>query len=68
MSQSLECPRCRRPAVFDGDRHGIHWCTACGTQLVIAAGPKEADVRNYLYSRRLLPLVQTSGTLKVGRR
>ena len=66
MSQLLECPRCRRPAELGaGDRgRGQGRCTACGAELIVAAGPKEADVRNYLYGHRLLPLGPVSGGAK----
>lgn len=62
MSQSLECPRCRRPADGDAKEHGRGRgrCATCGTELIVAAGPKEAEVREYLYGHRLLPLAPVS--------
>lgn len=56
MSQSLECPRCH----FRAETHGSGWqsrsCSACGSPLVLAAGPAEALVRKYLYRERPAPL------------
>ena len=56
MSQPLECPRCHSQV----DAHGSGWakrtCPACGSPLVLAAGPAEALVRRYLYRERPGPL------------
>ena len=56
MSQSLECPRCRSLAINKDHSRGRGHCPSCGSELILAGGPKEAEVRAYLYGRRLPPL------------
>jgi ribosomal protein L37AE/L43A len=62
MIQSLECPRCRRrDADAKESGRGRHHCSACGTEFIVVAGPKEAEVRKYLYGHGLLPIGGSNG-------
>ncbi|HEX2709172.1 MAG TPA: hypothetical protein VHM66_14350 [Solirubrobacterales bacterium] len=63
MSQTIECPRCSVSVDAAADNGGrrLGRCPVCGTQLVVAVRPKEADVRDYLYGHRLAPIAPASG-------
>jgi hypothetical protein len=70
MSQSTECPRCRQSVQGDAEGHGAAKgrCPACGIELIAGGGPKEAEVRRYLYHHRLLPLAPAPGAERSGPR
>ncbi len=63
MSDSIECPRCRRPAVGATQIRGRGFgrCPDCGTELIRAVRPTEANVRNYLYGHRLASMASVTG-------
>ena len=51
--QPLECPRCHCQAETLGSGWQSRSCPSCGAPLVLASGPVETLVRNYLYRDRL---------------
>jgi hypothetical protein len=57
MGQSLQCPRCHWRGESD---RAAGWssrsCPDCRAPLVLAPGPAESLVRNYMHGRRLPPL------------
>jgi hypothetical protein len=56
-TEPLECPHCR--ATSNAPRSGQarpNRCDVCGRHLIPAGGPKEAQVRRYLYGRGRRPL------------
>jgi len=59
MSDQFECPSCRwqsdSPATRSAYRPAAR-CPRCGSRLIAAAGPKEAEVRKHLYGHRIAPI------------
>ncbi len=56
MAQLSECPNCRRTFIGVADRRlgrAPGRCRVCGTPLTVAAGEKEAEVRDRLYGPRV---------------
>lgn len=56
MARSLECPRCHLQVEKRAAPGSEPRCPACRTPLVPTSSPREADVRRYLYGRRLVKL------------
>jgi hypothetical protein len=65
MSQTFECPRCHLQVDGRPIGRAPRRCSACGTPLVRAPAPREADVRKYLYRSHLIPLHPSLGGRKV---